>query len=143
MADDWQRHRFFEGLARGLMVVGRPLLLVLDNMQWCDRETLAFLTFFLGLASGTPVLVAGTMRNDTHGPDTGLADWTVRMRATALMTELSLGPLDAADTARVAEAISGRSLLPDDVDLLQATTGGFPLYVIEAVRGGPIADRKT
>ena len=58
------------------------------------------------------------------------------MRATGLMTELSLGPLDAADTAQVAEAISGRSLLADDVDLLQATTGGFPLYVIEAVRGG-------
>jgi tetratricopeptide (TPR) repeat protein len=136
MADGWQRHRFFEGLARGLMVVGRPLLLVLDNMQWCDHETLAFLTFFLGLASGTPVLVAGTLRNDTHGQDPELADWMVRMRATGLMTELSLGPLDAADTARVAEAISGRSLLADDVDLLQATTGGFPLYVIEAVRGG-------
>ncbi|MGH3202805.1 MAG: hypothetical protein ACRDOA_02245 [Streptosporangiaceae bacterium] len=58
------------------------------------------------------------------------------MRATGLVTELSLGPLEAADTARVAEAISGRPLLADDVDLLQATTGGFPLYVIEAVRGG-------
>jgi DNA-binding SARP family transcriptional activator/tetratricopeptide (TPR) repeat protein len=136
IADAWQRHRFFEGLARGLMVVGRPLLLVLDNMQWCDQETLAFLTFFLGLASGTPVLVVGTVRNDTHGQDPELADWTVRMRATGLMTELSLGPLDAADTARVAEAISGRSLRADDMDLLQATTGGFPLYVIEAVRGG-------
>jgi hypothetical protein len=136
MADAWQRHRFFEGLARGLMVVGRPLLLVLDNMQWCDQETLAFLTFFLGLAPGTPVLVAGTVRNDTHGQDPELADWIVRMRATGLMTELPLSPLDAADTARVAEAISGRPLLADDVDLLQATTGGFPLYVIEAVRGG-------
>jgi DNA-binding SARP family transcriptional activator/tetratricopeptide (TPR) repeat protein len=136
MADAWQHHRFFEGLARGLMVVGRPLLLVLDNMQWCDQETLAFLTFFLGLAAGTPVLVTGTVRNDTLDQNPELADWTVRMRATGLMTELSLGPLDAADTARVAEAISGRSLLADDVDLLQATTGGFPLYVIEAVRGG-------
>ena len=65
MADAWQRHRFFEGLARALMAVGRPVLLVLDNMQWCDQETLAFLTFFLGLAPGTPVLVAGTLRNDT------------------------------------------------------------------------------
>ena len=136
MADAWQRHRFFEGLARALMAVGRPVLLVLDNVQWCDQETLAFLTFFLGLAPGTPVLVAGTLRNDTLGEDPELADWTVRMRATGLMTELSLSPLDAADTARLAEAISGRPLLVDDVDLLQATTGGFPLYVIEAVRGG-------
>ena len=90
MADAWQRHRFFEGLARALMAAGRPVLLVLDNMQWCDQETLAFLTFFLGLASGTPVLAAGTLRNDTLGEDPELADWTVRMRATGLMTELSL-----------------------------------------------------
>ncbi len=135
MADAWQRHRFFEGLARALMAVGRPVLLVLDNMQWCDQETLTFLTFFLGLASDTPVLVAGTLRNDTLGEDPELAGWAVRMRATGLMTELSLGPLEAADTAQLAGAISGRPLLADEVNLLQATTGGFPLYVIEAVRG--------
>ena len=135
MADAWQRHRFFEGLARALMAVDRPVLLVLDNMQWCDQETLAFVTFFLGLATGTPVLVAGTVRNDTPDEDPEFADWIARMRATGLMTELSLSPLEAADTARLAAAISGRPLLADDVNLLQATTGGFPLYVIEAIRG--------
>jgi DNA-binding SARP family transcriptional activator len=135
MVDAWQRHRFFEGLARALMAVGRPMLLVLDNMQWCDQETLAFLTFFLGLASGSPVLVAGTLRNDID-EDAELADWTFRMRATGLLTELSLSPLETADTARLAQAISGRPLLEDDANLLQATTGGFPLYVVEAVRGG-------
>src|SRR5215469_15148270 len=31
MADAWQRHRFFEGLARALLAVGRPMMLVLDN----------------------------------------------------------------------------------------------------------------
>jgi hypothetical protein len=49
-ADAWQRHRFFEGLARALTAVHRPLLLVLDNVQWCDQERLAFITFCLGLA---------------------------------------------------------------------------------------------
>ena len=141
MADAWQRHRFFEGLARALIAVGRPTLLVLDNMQWCDQETLAFLTFFLGLAADTPVLVAGTLRNDIRNEDPELADWIVRMRATGLLTELSLSPLDAAGTARLAEAISGRPLPADDADLLQATTGGFPLYVVEAVRG--LVDRDT
>ena len=135
MADAWQRHRFFEGLARALIAVGRPTLLVLDNMQWCDQETLAFLTFFLGLAAGTPVLVAGTLRNDIRDQDPELADWIVRMQATGLLTELSLSPLEAGDTARLAEAISGRPFPADHVDLLQATTGGFPLYVVEAVRG--------
>ena len=135
MVDAWQRHRFYEGLARALIAVGRPLLLVLDNMQWCDQETLAFITFFLGLASGTPVLVVATVRDDGPDEDRELADWTVRMRATGLLTELSLSPLEAADTARLAEVISGRPLPGDDANLLHATTGGFPLYVIEAVRG--------
>ena len=135
MADAWQRHRFFEGLARALIAVGRPTLLILDNMQWCDQETLAFLTFFLGLAAGTPVLVAGTLRHDLRDQDPELADWTVRMRATGLLTELSLSPLEAGDTARLAEAISGRPWPAEHADLLQATTGGFPLYVVEAVRG--------
>ena len=57
-------HRFFEGLARALIAVGRPTLLVLDNMQWCDQETLAFITFLLGLAADAPVLVVGTWRDD-------------------------------------------------------------------------------
>ena len=134
MADAWQRHRFFEGLARALMAVDRPAVLVLDNLQWCDQETLAFLTFYLGLARDAPVLVAGTLRNDDLGEDADLTAWTVQMRATGMLTELSLSPLEAGDTARLAEAISGQRLLADDTNLLQAVTGGFPLYVIEAVR---------
>ena len=135
MADAWQRHRFYEGLARALIAVDRPMLVVLDNMQWCDQETLAFITFCLGLAGGTPLLVAGTLRDDNLGEDPELQEWIVRMRATGLLTELILGPLDAAGTAHLARAISRQPLQAADADLLYATTGGFPLYVIEAVRG--------
>ena len=52
------------------------LLLVLDNMQWCDQETLAFLTFCLGLApaarSWWPRRCATTVLDE----DPELADWT-------------------------------------------------------------------
>ncbi len=56
------------------------------------------------------------------------------MRAAGLLTELSLAPLDAADAAVLAEAISGHPLAARDAATLHATTGGFPLYVIEAAR---------
>jgi DNA-binding SARP family transcriptional activator/tetratricopeptide (TPR) repeat protein len=144
MVDAWQRLRFFEGLARALLAVGRPMLLVLDNMQWCDEETLAFLTFCLGLTPDAQLLAAATLRNDKPGEDPVLADWTDRMQATGLLTEVDLSPFEPADTARLAEAIAGRRLPEADVSLLQATTGGFPLYVIEAVRataGRPDASR--
>jgi DNA-binding SARP family transcriptional activator/tetratricopeptide (TPR) repeat protein len=134
MVDAWQRHRFFEGMARALTGAGRPTLLVLDNLQWCDQETLAFLTFYLGLMSDAPVMVAATLRNQNIDEAAELADWTAMMRATGLLTEISLGPLEAADTARLAEAISGEALLEDARQVLQAMTGGFPLYVVEAAR---------
>ena len=139
MVDAWQRLRFFEGLTQALLAVGRPMLLVLDNMQWCDHETLAFLTFCLGRAPGAQLLVAGTLRNDSPGADSALGDWTERMRATGLLTEVTLSPFEAADTARLAEAIAGEPLGEAEAVLLQATTGGFPLYVVEAVRDS--ADR--
>ena len=136
MADAWQRHRFYEGLARALIAVGRPLLLVLDNVQWCDQETLDFVSFSLGLTGDeTPLLVAGTVRDDHRRGDRELAAWAVRMRGAGLLTELALSPLDVHDGARLAEAISGRALAAADAATLYATTGGFPLYVIEAARG--------
>jgi DNA-binding SARP family transcriptional activator len=134
MADAWQRHRFLEGLARALLAAGRPTLLVLDNVQWCDQETLAFLPFCLGLDPRAPVLVAGTLRDDGDGEESALADWADRLRSAGLLRELVLRPFGPADTARLAAVVTGRELTSQDADLLQAATGGFPLYVIEAMR---------
>jgi len=126
IVDAWQLHRFFEGLARALLAVSRPLLLVVDNMQWCDQETLAFLGFCLGLDPGAQIMAAGTVRNDSPDEDPELADWTGRMRATGLLTEISLSPFEAADTARLAEAISGQPLQAADTDLLQYAARSTP-----------------
>ena len=49
-ADAWQRLRFFEGLARAVLVADRPTMLVLDDLQWCDNDTMLWVVFLLGLA---------------------------------------------------------------------------------------------
>ena len=135
MVDAWQRHRFFEGLARALIGAGRPTLLILDNLQWCDEETLAFLAFGLTLDPDAPLLVTATLRDDESDDDSVPAEWVAGMRESGKLTELTLAPLEAPDTARLAETIAGRALREPDVALLQATTGGFPLFIVEAVRG--------
>ncbi|GAA4875534.1 ATP-binding protein [Actinomycetospora straminea] len=132
LIDAWQRHRFFEGLARALIEVGRRTLLVLDNVQWCDQETLAFLTFVLGLDPEAPLMVVGTLRADDSGP--AAVEWAARMGATGLLTEMTLEPLHAAATAQLAETISGRSMSEEEATLLYAATAGYPLSVVEAVR---------
>lgn len=134
MVDSWQRHRFYEGLTRALVAVGRPMLLILDNLHWCDQETLAFVSFCLGLATDAPIMVAATLRNDDQGQEPGLGEWLARMRAAGLLSEVTLGPLEADDTAALAEAIIGGRLAPADVELMHVTTGGYPLSIIEAAR---------
>ena len=134
LADTWQRHRFYEGVARALLGVGRPMLLVLDNVQWCDEETLSFLTFCLGLLPRAPVLLAATLRDDGGPDDAALADWVAHLRASGMLTDLALGPFDEKDTARLAEALRGGPLPDSERGLLAAVTGGFPLHVVEAMR---------
>ncbi|MDR2985681.1 MAG: AAA family ATPase, partial [Nocardiopsaceae bacterium] len=102
MVDAWQRHRFFEGLARALIGAGRPTLLILDNLHWCDEETLAFLAFCLALDSSAPLLVAATLRDDGSEGEQAPAEWVGAMRASGMLTEIALPPLEAADTARLA-----------------------------------------
>jgi DNA-binding SARP family transcriptional activator/tetratricopeptide (TPR) repeat protein len=135
MVDAWQRHRFFEGLARALIGAGRPTLLILDNLHWCDEETLAFLAFCLALDPTAPLLVMATLRDDGSEGEDAPAEWVAGMRASGLLSEIALPPLEKADTAWLAERISGRTLSEADVQLLHATTGGFPLFIVEAMRG--------
>ncbi len=113
-----------------------PTLLILDNLHWCDEETLAFLAFCLALDPDAPLLVTATLRDDESDDDAVSAEWVAGMRASGRVTELALAPLEAPDTARLAETIAGRALREPDVALLQATTGGFPLFIVEAMRGG-------
>jgi DNA-binding SARP family transcriptional activator/tetratricopeptide (TPR) repeat protein len=135
MVDAWQRHRFFEGLARALLAVDRPMLLTLDNAQWCDEETLAFLAFCLGIAGDRPLMVAATVREGE--PSAALDAWTTQLRTTGLLTDVGVDPLEPAESIALAEAIAKRQFTADEADLLHATTGGFPLYVVEAARIEP------
>ena len=126
------------GSPAALLGVGRPTLLVLDNLQWCDQETLAFLTFFLGLAADGPGpggRDAARRRRATDDPRSRTG--SVRMRAARPAHRVALGPLEAADTAASPRRSAARPLLDGDRDLLHATTGGFPLYVVEACAPPP------
>jgi predicted ATPase len=43
LTQEWQRQRLFEAIARALLARAQPLLLFLDDLQWCDRDTVACL----------------------------------------------------------------------------------------------------
>lgn len=134
--ESWQRHRLFEALSRALLAGQVPVLLLLDDMQWTDLETLEWLRFLLRFAPGAPLLVLGTIRTEELGPDHALQRFLLDLRRDGQVTEIQLGPLSAPDAARVAADVAERPLHGDEAAWLYRETEGNPLFVVESVRAG-------
>jgi DNA-binding SARP family transcriptional activator/tetratricopeptide (TPR) repeat protein len=137
MVDAWQRHRFFEGLARAVLSADRPTLLVLDDLQWCDDETAALLAFVLRFTDEAQLLVAATVRSDELEDNREVAASLRAMRSAGMVTDVGLAPLDTAGTGELAASLLDRPLTSAEGSLLQGATGGYPLFVIEAARSLP------
>ncbi len=144
-----QRQRFFEALARAILVAPQPLLLLIDDLQWCDQETLEWLHFLLRFDPMARLLVVGCARQEELPPHHPLRTFLLHLRNTTRVTEIPLQPLDAAETAKLAGAVAKRELDMDEGLHLYHETGGNPLFVVEMVRADlgrvsaspPAADR--
>lgn len=135
LADAWRRQAFYEGMAQAVLAAGRPTLLVLDDMQWCDEESLDWLAFLFAHAPAAPLLVAaGTRTAGVPGAAPARAALDA-LTTGAWVEELELGPLDSTSSAQLAASILDRTLSTGEQMLLQAATGGYPLHVVEAARG--------
>ncbi len=130
----WQRHRLFEALARAFLASQQPVLLVLDDLQWCDQETLAWLHFFLRYAPEARILLVATVRLSEVGLQHPLVTLILALRHTPQLTELELAALDFEETTQLAHRMSGRTLNPNLAQRLYRETEGHPLYIVETVR---------
>ncbi len=139
LAENWQRKHMLEAFARAMMSTHEPLLLLLDDIQWCDRETLEWLHFLLHFEQQTPLLLIGTMRSEEMEPDHPLLSLLRNLRRDGLLTELALEPLNAEETASLALHLAGQSLDPAAIAHLYQETEGNPLFVVETVRAGALA----
>jgi DNA-binding SARP family transcriptional activator/tetratricopeptide (TPR) repeat protein len=105
-----------------------PLLVVLDDLQWADRDSLHVLEVVLSQLHGSRVLLAVTCREEATG-DPVLARVLGAAVRLAGARRLRLGGL-AAD--EVADLVGGlRGVPAGDAAALTARTGGNPFFVTE------------
>jgi DNA-binding SARP family transcriptional activator/tetratricopeptide (TPR) repeat protein len=135
LGDSWQRHRFFEGLVRAVLAIERPVALLLDDLQWCDLDTLTWLELCFRLGAEAPLLVVTTARSEEIYDNSDLVTTLGRLRAAGQVVDVPLGPLRENETAELARHLLGAGTATSSVTQLQALSGGFPLFVVEAARG--------
>jgi DNA-binding SARP family transcriptional activator len=140
LVQDWQRLRFFEVLAQALLKDHPLLILHLEDIQWCDRDTLDWLQYLLQVHSVTAaqvrLLIVVSLRTEELLPDQSLDSFLAELRRTDQLTEIELGPLDESGTFLLASHVVGRELDPSLKHLLFQGSEGHPLFVVEMVRAG-------
>jgi len=136
LQEGWQRKRFFDALVHAFAEVQQPLLLVLDDIQWCDSDTLEWMQYFLERME-KPLLIVGTVRTDEIDIEHPLHRVRQQLLRRDRLTEIDLMPLSQRATAELA-AHSGKQSLSDSLaERLFRDTAGNPLFVIESMRATP------
>jgi predicted ATPase/DNA-binding SARP family transcriptional activator len=133
MTESWQRQRFFTGIVRAVLGDRAALLLLVDDLQWCDRDTLEWLHYFLRSDGDARVLVVGTARTDEVGADHPLMALVHDLRRRGQLVEVELSSLSAEETASLAAHVAGRDLGAHGASVHRDTEGN-PLFVVESVR---------
>ena len=139
--DPAQRYRLFDAVSRAILVGDRPRLLIIDDLQWCDTETIELIGFVIRSGQTAPVLIVGTVRWEEipeHHPLVGLVDALGHDHA---VTTVPLDRLDEAATATLAARLRAEDTIdPELAARLWRETEGNPLFVIEALRAGISSD---
>ena len=127
-----EQARFIEGVARTLLLLAGPVL-VWEDLQWSDPQSLEVLSLLLGLAPQTGTRLLITLRCPLTS--TIVKNWLQRCLLSGGLQEIELPPLSEDDIheliKKMAHQESGAALF---ARRLHAATGGNPFFVIETLR---------
>ncbi len=104
-----------------------PLALLIDDLHWADEASLQVLSFLAGRLGGVRVMLVTASRPSDHALDPALCG-----------LRLHLAPLPPADIQDLIESLAtfppGATWGPRVAEILQQTTAGSPLLVLETLR---------
>jgi ATP/maltotriose-dependent transcriptional regulator MalT len=113
-----------------LTALERPVLLVLEDVHWADRSTLALLAFLARNLRTEPIVVIATYRDGAELPDP-VRRLMGELRRRRTVTAIELTALTRDEAARQLEALAGAPVPTAAADDVYARAGGNPFFAEE------------
>lgn len=135
-----ERERFFEALAHTILLrppvsaAPGPLVLFLDDLQWCDRDTLEWLRYLLRPEREAHLLLLGTLRSDERADNPHLLPLLTALARDGQLVEIALERLNREETAALVTGLAGADLDAAAIGRIVQETQGNPLFVVESLR---------
>ena len=133
---DQARFRLFDSITSFLKNAAqdKPLMLVLDDLQWADRSSLLLLEFLATEIGSSQLFLIGAYRDAELSPEHPLAQSLDALDRRGLLQRVSLSGHTQSDVARLIEVTAGVSPPEDFVEAVHTQTEGNPLFITEVVR---------
>jgi tetratricopeptide (TPR) repeat protein len=134
--DPGARHRLFGAVDNVLtgLAARRPLVLILDDLQWADRPTLLLLGFLLRGTRPAPLLAVGTYRDTEVGRRTPLAGALAELRRDGGADRVGLRGLAPDEVGELAATWLGPEAAGRLTPAVHARTAGNAFFVEEVLR---------
>nr|WP_269204537.1 BTAD domain-containing putative transcriptional regulator [Motilibacter deserti] len=113
------------------LAVEEPVVLAVDDLQWCDTASLRFLAFLVRRVEGVPVALVATLRTgEEHAEQALLSEITLDPVTLSVLP----GPLTRPGVADLVRRRLGADPAPSFVTACHETTGGNPLLLRQLLR---------
>jgi predicted ATPase len=138
-ADSAEGWRLFEGVAQLVLALAaeRPVVISIDDLQWCDGDSCNLLRFLSRRAEQAPILWVGTVTLGELERDAPAARLCRVLRAQPHASVVSLGPLTEEQIWRMIREM-GHVSTPTGArrfaNRIFSVTAGNPFYVIELLK---------
>ncbi len=130
------RFRLFDSISQffGNLAGSRPLMFVLDDLQWADQPSLLLLEFMASQLPGKNILILGTYRDIEISREHPLSRTLAQLARSGSYHRESLGGLESEYVGQLINDISGDEPSPGLVQAIFGHTDGNPFFMTEIIR---------
>jgi DNA-binding SARP family transcriptional activator len=136
LEESWQRHRFFEAISR-VILADQPLLLLVDDVQWCDPDTFEWLDYLYRSDPKASLLILSTFCPENLGSAYIAHPVIETLIEQGEVKEIKIPPLTEAETTMMAEQVEGEKRNPISAGWLYWRSKGNPGTILKILEMKP------